>query len=71
MLIWGQARLYALSYILCMYALFLSFPTPEFSRQAKQNNRILIWNSYRLYEVNQCYGISGSQLVCRRVIFLQ
>ena len=25
MLIWGQARLYALSYILCMYALF-AFP---------------------------------------------
>ena len=70
MLIWGRARLYALSYILCMI-LSLPFPTPEFSRQAKQNNRILIWNSYRLYEVNQCYGVSGSQLVCRRVIFLQ
>lgn len=70
MLIWGQARLYALSYILCMI-LSLPFSTPEFSRQAKQNNRILIWNSYRLYEVNQCYGVSGSQLVCRRVIFLQ
>ena len=46
MLIWGQARLYALSYILCMI-LSLPFSTPEFSRQAKQNNRILIWNSYR------------------------
>ena len=57
----------SLTFSVCI--LSLPFPTPEFSHQAKQNNRILIWNSYRLYEVNQCYGVSGSQLVCRRVIF--